>query len=93
MKLRVSLNGTDTNPHHKWGLTQNPFPQLAKAEYDRACLHLQALGGDPIPNVEYIREHLKGWNPEFVELCCSRFVKGEYVRFTVEWKDEQNDCN
>lgn len=33
--LKISLNGTDSNPWHKLGLTQNPFPQLARYETDR----------------------------------------------------------
>ena len=87
MKLKVALNGTDKNPFHKWGLKQNPFPQIGKYEYDRQCRHLQALGGDPIPDTDYIRNHLKGWSDEFVEVCCEEFRKGEYVTFTVEWKE------
>lgn len=83
--LRVELNGTDENPWHRMGLTQNPFPQIAKAEYDSKCLHLQALGGNPIPDTDYIRNHLKGWNEEFIELCCSKFEKGKVVKFRVEF--------
>jgi hypothetical protein len=86
MKLRVELNGTDTNPWHRCGLTQNPFPQLGTAETNAACLHLQKLGGDPIPDEAYIRAHLKDWSPEFVDLCCARFEKGKVVRFYVHWK-------
>lgn len=87
MKLRVVLNGTDTNPHHKWGLTQNPFPQLGMAQHDAACLRLQSLGGDPIPNVEYIREKLKDYfTDEFIDLCCREFKPGEMVKFHVHWK-------
>jgi hypothetical protein len=87
VKLIVRLNGTSENPWHKMGLTQNPFPQIARAEYDRHCLHLAALDGDPIPNTDYIRSHLKGWPDEFVDLCCSQFKKGEQVEFEVHWKE------
>jgi hypothetical protein len=83
--LTVRLNGTDENSWHKFGLTQNPFPQLAKMEYDRFTLHLAALDGDPIPDTDYIRNHLKGWDPEFVKLCCLKFKKGKRVTFIVEW--------
>lgn len=83
--LRVVLNGTNENPWHKFGLKQNPFPQLASAEYAQQALHLQKLGADPIPNVEYIREHLKGWHPDFVDLCCKMYKPGELVRFQVEF--------
>ena len=85
--LHVALNGTDTNPFHKLGLSQNPFPQIPKHGYVGVCLHLQQLGGDPIPNKQYIRDHLKGWSEEFIDLCCSKFKKGEYVEFDVELKD------
>jgi len=83
MKLEVVLNGTDTNPYHKLGLTQNPFPQLGKAQYDQHVLALQSLGGNPIPDTDYIRKVLKGWSAEFVDLCCKTFRKGEMVKFTV----------
>lgn len=85
--LHVSLNGTDANPYHKQGLTQNPFPQFAEHGYDAQCLHLQKLGGDPIPNKQYIRDHLEGWDKEFVDLCCKLFKKGEYVEFNVTWNE------
>lgn len=84
--LRVTLNGTTMNPFHRLGLRQNPFPQIAKAEVDRLCLHLQVLEGDPIPNIDYIRKHLKGWSDEFVQICCHKFTPGEMVTFYVAWK-------
>ena len=83
VKLRIALNGTDQNPYHKYGLTQNPFPQIAQAEYVNPVLIIQSLGGDPIPDTDYIRKKLKGFSKEFVELCCSRFVKGAMVEFEV----------
>lgn len=85
MKLKVELNGTSENPYHRWGLVQNPFPQIARAEFASQCLHLQKLGAAPIPNTAYIRKHLQGWSPEFVELCCQKFKPGEYVTFTVNF--------
>lgn len=85
MRLLVALNGTDENPFHKLGLNQNPFPQVADHRYIKQVVHLQALGGDPIKDEQQIRDHLKGWSDEFVELCCKNFKKGEYVRFTVEF--------
>lgn len=89
-KLKVELNGTDENPFHKMGLTQNPFPQLAKAEHDSACLKLQSLAGDPIPNTDYIRERLKDhFSDEFIELCCEEFKPGEFVKFYVTWDDKK----
>lgn len=83
--LRVALNGTNENPYHKLGLTQNPFPQIATFEANGACFHLAKLGADPIPNAHAIREHLRGWGTEFVDLCCERFKKGVYVVFYVEF--------
>lgn len=82
-KLTVKLNGTDTNPFHKYGVSQNPFPQIPDARWTGACLRLQKLGGDPIPDTDYIRRVLDGFNPEFVDLCCNKFVKGEMVTFDV----------
>jgi len=84
--LKVELNGTNKNPYHKFGLSQDPFPQISEYEKSRACLRLQSLGGNPIPDVEYIRDTLKEFSDEFVNLCCLRFKKGEYVTFEVEYK-------
>lgn len=79
----VRLNGTDTNPFEKMGLTQNPFPQIAEYEFAGGCLQLQKLGGPPIPDTNYIREVLNGFSEEFIEGCCQRFKKGEMVTFNV----------
>ncbi len=87
MKFEVVLNGTDKNPFHRFGLSQNPFPQVAKYEVAPHLLHLQKLGGDPIPDEDYIRRHLEGWSPEFIEGCCQRFRKGELVKFIVTFPD------
>lgn len=84
-KLRIDLNGTDENPFNQWGLTQNPFPQIASAE--RAVLAIQKLGGLPIPDEAYIRKTLKSLvSDELIDLCCLKFKKGEMVRFEVSWK-------
>lgn len=88
VSLRVCLNGTDSNPHHRFGLTQNPFPQLGMAEYDAAERRLAKLGGDPIPKDRaeaYIRETLEGFSQEFVDGVVARYKPGEYVRFTVNF--------
>lgn len=90
MKLKIVLNGTDVNPWHRLGLTQNPFPQLGRCEYDAACLVVQSLGGDPIPDTDYIRNKLRSFDKEFVDLLCSQFRKGEIVRFTVEFPVERS---
>lgn len=92
MEIKVYLNGTDTNPFHKFGLTQNPFPQTAKHEWDAACLRLQALGGDPIPNRQYIRDHLRGWvSDELINLCVDRFEQGKMVKFVISFPTEEDE--
>ena len=85
-KLNVVLNGTDTNPWHKLGLPQNPFPQIAEYAFTVGCLQIQKLGGNPIPNEEYIRETLKGFSKEFIDLCCANYEKGKMVIFNVEFE-------
>lgn len=86
--LMVALNGTNVNPFHRFGLTQNPFPQTGRAEEDALCLALQKLGGDPIPNVAYIRTTLLGFHPEFVGLCCALFEPGKVVEFGIVWEEK-----
>ncbi len=88
--LKVQLNGTDHNPWLKFGVTQNPFPQIARTETAALCIRLQALGGNPIPHdraAEYIREKLAGFSDELIELCIQNFRPGEYTIFTVEFPD------
>ena len=89
VRVEVCLNGTDENPYHQYKLSQNPFPQFAVYPYDRACLQLQSLGGDPIPDTDYIRRKLVGFEEPFIEGICRRFVPGKYVRFYIEfpWED------
>jgi hypothetical protein len=84
--ITVRINGTDENPFHRMGLTQNPFPQLARMETDRQVLRVQALGGDPVPDADYVRTFLAGYcSDEFIELCASRFKRGLMVEFDVSW--------
>lgn len=80
----VELNGTEENPYHRFGVVQNPFP-LGKSEYDAVYRVVQSLGGNPIPNISYIRRKLEGFSPEFVDLCCRKFEKGKMVRFNVSF--------
>lgn len=87
MQIEISLNGTKENPFHKLGLSCNPFPQTGTTGYDAACMILQSLGADPIPNKEYIREKLKGFGQELIDLCCEQYKEGEYVKFTVTFED------
>lgn len=89
-KFKVSLNGTDENPFHKFGLKCNPFPQIGRAEFDSAERRVRILGGDPIPHdtyEEYIRTVLRGFTKEFVDLCVEKFRPGEYVEFVVEFPE------
>lgn len=88
MKLMVRLNGTDKNPFLEMNLKQNPFPQLGRAEYDAGELLLNKLGAEPIKDVQQIRDTLAhSMTDEFIELCCERFVPGEYVEFPVHWEE------
>ena len=84
----VRLNGTSENPYTRFGLKQNPFPEVAEYQYASHCLHLQALGGDPIPDAEYIRCHLRGWPQDFVDELCRRFTPGEMVVFKVTFPED-----
>ncbi len=87
--IRVALNGTATNPFRQLGLLHNPFPQTANARWDAACMLVQSLGGEPIPDQAYIRKTLEGFSPAFIELCCRQFRVGKYVVFTVTWPEEE----
>lgn len=89
----VILNGTDENPYHRHGLTQNPFPQLATYERAAASMALQSLAGDPIPHdraADYIRERLeKHWSEEFIQRVVGAFQPGlrVHLRVTLSWPD------
>ncbi len=90
-KLKVRLNGIGENPFAMYGLTQNPFPQIARAELAGPMRQLNKLGAAPIPHDRaeaHIREVLRGWSEEFVSGCISRFVPGEMVEFDVSFPDE-----
>jgi hypothetical protein len=85
-RLDVALNGTRENPFHAFGLTQNPFPQLAKAELRHADSAINKLAAAPIPHDsygEYISKVLDGWDQDFIDLCIGNFRPGEYVKFSV----------
>jgi hypothetical protein len=87
MKITVRLNGSRVNPWARWGLKQNPFPQIARAEYARAMKQLNSLDGEPITCANDIRERLRGCTDEFIEGCITRFVPGERVLFDVEFPE------
>jgi hypothetical protein len=91
--LQVSLNGTKINPFHKYGIKQNPFPQLGKAQWAEAERRVAQLGGNPLRDTDQIREILKGFDQTFVNLCCFHFKKGEYIRFAVEWTESDGNLD
>jgi hypothetical protein len=89
--MKIRINGTNENPWHRMGMKQNPFPQLGKAEYDRAEMMINSLDGDPIKGPEDIRERLKGFDPEFIEGCIKRYRPGERVEFTITFPEERRN--
>lgn len=86
--MTVMLNGMDTNPYSKYGVRCNPFPQIAKYETQQQIMRVQELGATPIPDTNFIRNHLKGYaSEELIDLCCKQFQKGQYVEFMIGWND------
>jgi len=73
IELSVTVNGTHTNPWHRFGLRQNPFPQTGKAEYAAGERQLASLDGDPVRTADDIRDRLAGFDPEFVEGVIQRW--------------------
>ena len=93
MRFVVTLNGTDRNPFAQLGIDQNPFPSSGNREFQAALLHLQKLGGEPIPHAEigqaeaYIRAHLVGWSKAFVDQCVAAFQPGMIIKAWAEFPD------
>jgi len=85
MRVTVTLNGSPTNGWHRYGLRCNPFPQIPDARFNTANRMLQELDSNPLESTAQIRTILSGCDPEFIELCCARFVSGQRVQFDVEW--------
>ena len=79
----MTINGTDTNPWAKLGTRINPFPKLAKHEYQAMEMRLHELDGDPIRDEADIRQRLDGFKPEFVDGVIARWQPGKRVRFTI----------
>jgi hypothetical protein len=90
IELNVTINGTDMNPWHRFGLRQNPFPQIGKAEYAAGERKLASLDGDPVRTADDIRERLAGFNPEFVEGVIQRWQPGRRVRFKIVFPGGRN---
>jgi hypothetical protein len=85
--LTVRLNGTSENPWHIYGLKQNPFPQLGKAEWQLAMHQLNSLNGDPIKDLSDLEKRLPNWDPEFIELCKKHFKPGELSIFEIAFPE------
>ena len=90
VRLYVTINGTDTNPWHRFGLRQNPFPQIGRAEYAAGEQKLASLDGDPVRTADDIRERLAGFNPVFVEEVIRRWQPGRRVRFKIVFPAGRN---
>ena len=83
--LHFTINGTDANPYGRWGLRQNPFPQVSTGDAPvRPQLALQSLGGEPVRDAADIRERLAGYfTPGFIEGVVARWKPGEMVRIRL----------
>lgn len=92
MKITVTINGTDTNRWHSYGLTCNPFPQIpiAGPDYNSANSILQKLDSDPIQSENELRAILEGCDKRFIELCCQYYKVGEVTSFGVSWPDSRD---
>ena len=90
IELNVTINGTDMNPWRRFGLRQNPFPQIGKAEYAAGERKLASLDGDPVRTADDIRERLAGFDPEFVEGVIQRWQPGRRVRFKIVFPGGRN---
>jgi hypothetical protein len=90
IELNVTINGTDMNPWHRFGLRQNPFPQTGKAEYAAGERRLASLDGDPVRTADDIRDRLAGFDPEFVEGVIQRWQPGRRVRFKIVFPSGRN---
>jgi hypothetical protein len=88
-QVRVTLNGTDRNPFMDlWGLTQNPFPQIAKYEWLPQMEALNKLAAEPIKDVAQIESVMHGlFSDEFIQLCKQQFIPGKEVSFTVRFDE------
>jgi hypothetical protein len=90
IELNVTINGTDMNPWHRFGLRQNPFPQTGKAEYAAGERQLASLDGDPVRTADDIRQRLAGFDPEFIEGVIQRWQPGRRVRFKIVFPGGRN---
>ena len=84
--MKVTINGTNKNPFIRLGLTCNPFPQLGEYSLDAGEHPVNLLASTQIVSTSQIQSILKGFTPEFVNLCCHKFAPDEVVEFTVHWR-------
>lgn len=88
MQILIEINGTGINPYEKFGLTQNPFPKLGKAEWYAGEMAINSLAGPPVKSEDDIRNRLAGKvTQELIDLCVAQFKPGEVVSFKIEWKE------
>lgn len=83
--VTVTINGTDVNSWNRWGLRQNPFPQVGLAEFDAGERQIHSLNGEPVRSEEDIRKRLHGFSAEFIDLCVAEYRPGQRVSFKVEF--------
>ncbi len=92
--FRFTINGTDKNPFDKYGLLQNPFSSVAKAEYDRIALTLNSLGGEPIKSEADIHQRLGNRvSREVREIICQHYKPGKNVEVKLYWQIGTKDIN
>jgi hypothetical protein len=85
-KLLIIINGTSENPWRTLGFKQNPFPQLAAAQWMIGETALNSLAGEPVKDADDIRTRLTGKvSDELIDLCIEQFEPGKEVRFLVEF--------
>ena len=84
--MKVIINGTNKSVFAGLGLTCNPFPQIGKYETDSRERRIKLLSSTQIVSTSQIQSILKGFTPEFVNLCCHKFTPDEVVELTVHWR-------
>ena len=91
LSLRVTINGSSTNPWDRYGLDRIPLPQIARHELNPAMMQRASVDRDPITGPEDIRARLAGWSAEFIELCIAQYVPGQRIAFAVNFPAERRE--
>jgi hypothetical protein len=81
--LTVTINGTDENRWHRYGLRRNPFPQTAITELHHGERQLADLDGDPVTSETDIRARLAGFSAELIHLVIFQYRPGQRVSFKI----------